>query len=94
MNFHIIKNTAMNRFLSVITIVITCVLFCIVFLSSEDQNKISYLEVKVDSLMLECSKKDTMIDEATMTAIQLSDKLNMLYEKNPRIHKEVFSETD
>ena len=88
------KNMKMNRFLTAITIVLTSVLLCIVFIASDDQKRISYLEVKVDSLVYECGKKDTMIDEATMTAIQLSDKLNILYEKNPSVHKQLFSETD
>lgn len=88
------KTKTMTRLFTVITLVLTSVLFCIVFICSEDQNKISVLQVKVDSLMLECSKKDTIIHESTMTAIQLSDKLNLLYEKNPSIHKELFSEAD
>lgn len=84
----------MTRFLTVITFVITMVLLCVVFTCSEDQKNISFLEIKVDSLINECNKKDTMIDEATETAIQLSDQLNRLYEISPDTHKKLFSETD
>lgn len=84
----------MTRLFTVITLVLTSVLFCIVFICAEDQKEISVLQVKVDSLMLECSKKDTLIWESTQTAIQLSDKLNDLYYKHPIVHKELFSEAD
>lgn len=84
----------MTRLFTVITLVLTSVLFCIVFICSEDQKKISVLEIKVDSLMLECSRKDTIISEATQTAIQLSDKLNDLYDIHPAVHKKLFSEAD
>lgn len=88
------KKTAMTRFLTVITIVITSMLFCTVFLSSEDQKEISFLEIRVDSLINECNKKDTLLHDATITAIQLSDHLNRLYEISPETHKKLFSETD
>lgn len=84
----------MNRLLTVITVVITTILLAIVINTIDDQRTISVLQVKVDSLTHQCYVKDTAIDEATRTAIQLSDRLNKLYEKNPVIHKELFNEAD
>lgn len=84
----------MNRLLSVITVVITSILLAIVINSIDDQRTISVLQIKVDSLNHQCYVKDTMIDEATKTAIQLSDRLNKLYEKHPIVHKELFNEAD
>lgn len=81
----------MNRFLAVITVVITSILLAVVINTADDQRTISVLQVKVDSLTLECYKKDTAIDEATGMAIQLSDKLNILHEISPSVHKEVFN---
>jgi hypothetical protein len=80
----------MNRFLSVITFVITVILIAIVCTCIDDQSRISVLENRVDSLVHECNRKDTMLDEATSTAIQLNDRLNTLYEVNPSVHKQVF----
>lgn len=81
----------MIRFLTVITLVVTSILFTVIFYCSEDQNKISQLEVKVDSLYNECAIKDAQVQEATSTAIQLSDRLNELYDNHPDVHREIFS---
>jgi hypothetical protein len=63
----------------------------LVYITANDYKKITNLNATIDSLKLECNLKDTAIDEATKTAIQLSDRLNVLYEKSPSIHKAIFS---
>jgi len=72
--------------------VLASILSCIVFVSSNDTNKISSMQYTIDSLKTECYKKDTAIDDATKTAIQLSDRLNVLYEKHPTVHKDLFNQ--
>jgi hypothetical protein len=52
------------------------------------------LKKQVDSLMVQCYKKDTIIDEATSIALSLSDRMGKLYEIDPVTHKKLFSETD
>ena len=64
----------------------------LVYITAKDKQKISNLNSTIDSLKLECNLKDTAIDEATQTAMQLSDKINLLYERNPSAHKDIFSE--
>lgn len=81
----------MNRLLATMAITLGVFLFSLVLLTVDDRKTISTLEITVDSLRAECYNKDTAIDEATRTAIQLSDKLNELYEIHPKIHKELFS---
>lgn len=48
----------------------------------------------VDSLMVQCYKKDTTIDEATSIALSLSDRMGKLYEIDPVTHRKLFSEAD
>ena len=64
----------------------------LIYITAKDQQKISSLNITIDSLKIECSIKDIYIDDATKTAIQLSDKINVLYEMNPSVHKDLFSE--
>jgi hypothetical protein len=82
----------MNRLLSTLAILLTTLLFSLLYLTCNDHKKILVLEQTVDSLTHECIVKDTAIDEATQIAIQLSDRLNILYERHPQIHKELFLE--
>jgi len=49
---------------------------------------------QVDSLVVQCHKKDTTIDEATHIALSLSDRMGKLYDIDPVTHKKLFSETD
>lgn len=52
------------------------------------------LRQRVDSLMVQCYKKDTTIDEATSIALSLSDRMGKLYEIDPVTHRKLFSEAD
>jgi hypothetical protein len=52
------------------------------------------LRQRVDSLMIQCQKKDVSLDEATGIALSLSDRMGKLYEMDPETHKKLFSETD
>ena len=52
------------------------------------------LRQRVDSLMVQCHKKDVSLDEATSIALSLSDRMGKLYEMDPATHKKLFSETD
>jgi hypothetical protein len=53
-----------------------------------------HLRQTVDSLKVQCYKKDTAIDEATSIALSLSDRMGRLYEMDPKTHKKLFSEAD
>jgi uncharacterized membrane protein len=52
------------------------------------------LRQRVDSLTIQCYKKDTTIDEATSIALSLSDRMGKLYDMDPETHKKLFSEAD
>jgi hypothetical protein len=52
------------------------------------------LRIRVDSLKIQCTQKDSAIDEATSIALSLSDRMGMLYEIDPKTHKKLFSEAD
>jgi uncharacterized membrane protein len=52
------------------------------------------LRTKVDSLTIQCTQKDSAIDEATSIALSLSDRMGKLYEIDPKTHKKLFSEAD
>lgn len=52
------------------------------------------LRQRVDSLMVQCQKKDVSLDEATSIALSLSDRMGKLYEMDPVTHKKLFSEAD
>jgi uncharacterized membrane protein len=60
------------------------------YVSIENQQ----LRQRVDSLTVQCYKKDTTIDEATSIALSLSDRMGKLYEMDPETHKKLFSEAD
>ena len=60
------------------------------YVSIENQQ----LRHKIDSLTVQCYKKDTTIDEATSIALSLSDRMGRLYEMDPETHKKLFSEAD
>ena len=81
----------MNRVLATLLIMLSTTCLTLVYITANDYKKITNLNATIDSLKLECNLKDTAIDEATKTAIQLSDRLNVLYEKSPSIHKAIFS---
>jgi len=52
------------------------------------------LRQTVDSLKVQCYKKDTAIDDATSIALSLSDSMGKLYEIDPSTHKKLFNEAD
>ena len=52
------------------------------------------LKQQVDSLRSECNTINSLYSEATHMAIQLSDRINRLYEIDSAAHKKLFSETD
>jgi len=81
----------MNKVLATLLIMLSTTCLTLVYITTQDYKKITSLNKTVDSLKLECNLKDTAIDESTKTAMQLSDKLNLLYEINPSVHKELFS---
>jgi len=81
----------MNKVLATLLIMLSTTCLTLVYITTQDYKKITSLNKTVDSLKLECNLKDTAIDEATKTAIQLSDRLNVLYEKSPSIHKAIFN---
>jgi hypothetical protein len=60
------------------------------YVSIENQQ----LRQTVDSLKVQCYKKDTTIDEATGIALSLSERMGRLYEMDPKTHKKLFSETN
>jgi hypothetical protein len=80
----------MNRLVTTLAILLATLLFSLLYLTCNDHKQISVLEYTVDSLRHECLVKDSAIDEATSIGIQLSDKLNVLYERHPDIHRELF----
>lgn len=81
----------MNKVLATLLIMLSTTCLTLVYITANDYKKITNLNATIDSLKLECNLKDTAIDESTKTAIQLSDRLNVLYEKSPSIHKAIFS---
>lgn len=52
------------------------------------------LTQRVDSLKVECQKKDVSIDDATSIALSLSERIGKLYEIDPVTHKKLFNEAD
>ena len=50
----------------------------------------SELRMKVDSLTGECRSKDSAVSDATGIALDLSERINILYEKDKEAHAKMF----
>lgn len=50
----------------------------------------SELRMMVDSLVAECDLKDAAIDNATGIALDLSQRINSLYDKDKKAHAKLF----
>lgn len=81
----------MNKLYTALASVCIVFFFLLIVSTQNDQAKIRDMEIAIDSLRAECYKKDKSINEATGIAIQLSDRLNQLYESHPDVHREIFS---
>ena len=50
----------------------------------------SELRVKVDSLLLQCEMKDSAFSNAAGIALDLSERINLLYYKDKEAHAKMF----
>jgi len=50
----------------------------------------SELRMQVDSLVAECDLKDSAVESATGIALDLSERINKLYEKDKEAHAKMF----
>lgn len=50
----------------------------------------SELRMKIDSLTSECIVKDSAVSHATGIALDLSERINVLYEKDKEAHAKMF----
>lgn len=86
------KSTAVFAVILCIIIMILTVPIGVQYQNLSIENQ--HLRQTVDSLKVQCYKKDTTIDEATGIALSLSERMGRLYEMDPKTHKKLFSETN
>jgi hypothetical protein len=88
----------MNNSTALFASILSIVIMILASFVGVQYNKVSIenqqLRQRVDSLTVQCYKKDTTIDEATSIALSLSDRMGRLYEMDPETHKKLFSEAD
>lgn len=86
------KSTAVFAVVLCIVIMILTIPIGIQYNNLRVENE--HLRQRVDSLKIQCTQKDSAIDEATSIALSLSDRMGKLYEMDPKTHKKLFSEAD